>query len=544
MRRRPAWLGTAAVTALPVLFLGYFFIYPLISILVVGLAPGGDFDGAPLLRVFTSADIRGVAWFTLWQAVASTALTLIIGLPGAYVLARYRFRGRAFLRAAVTVPFVLPTVVVGTAFLALFGSGSPLGLDLRRTVWAILAAHIFFNYAIVVRTVGSFWERIDPSLEDAARALGADRWQAFRTVTLPLLRPAIASAASIVFLFTFTSFGVILILGDLRFATIEVEIWRQAVGLLDNSAAAALALVQLAVVALILIVYSRYQESRAVQFRLAPARLSAQRPVSRGARAFVAVNVAVMALLVGAPLGVLIYRSVRPAGGFGFDYYGDLVRTTPGDGLLVSAAEATANSLRFAITATVLALAIGMLAAAVVAYRSGGVARSFDALLMLPLGTSAVTIGFGFLVALDSPVDLRTSFWLIPLAHALIAVPFVVRTAVPLMRSVRSRLREAASVLGAAPWRVWREIDLPIVRRAALVGAAFAFAVSLGEFGATSFIVRPDAPTLPITIFRLLSQPGALTFGRAMAQSVVLMILTGAAILAIERLRTHRGSDF
>ena len=330
MRRRPAWLGTAAVAALPVLFLGYFFIYPLISILVVGLAPGGDFDGALLLRVFTSADIRGVAWFTLWQAVASTALTLIIGLPGAYVLARYRFRGRAFLRAAVTVPFVLPTVVVGTAFLALFGSGSPLGLDLRRTVWAILAAHIFFNYAIVVRTVGSFWERIDPSLEDAARALGADRWQAFRTVTLPLLRPAIASAASIVFLFTFTSFGVILILGDLRFATIEVEIWRQAVGLLDNSAAAALALVQLAVVALILIVYSRYQESRAVQFRLAPARLSAQRPVSRGARAFVAVNVAVMALLVGAPLGVLIYRSVRPAGGFGFDYYGDLVRTTPG----------------------------------------------------------------------------------------------------------------------------------------------------------------------------------------------------------------------
>ena len=129
---------------------------------------------------------------------------------------------------------------------------------------------------------------------------------------------------------------------------------------------------------------------------------------------------------------------------------------------------------------------------------------------MLPLGTSAVTVGFGFLITLDAPpLDLRTSVLLIPLAHALVALPFVVRAVAPVIRSIDPRLREAAAVLGAPPRRSWREVDGPIVARAALVGAGFAFAVSLGEFGATLFIARPDTPTLPIAIYRLLGLPGA-----------------------------------
>ncbi len=165
---------------------------------------------------------------------------------------------------------------------------------------------------------------------------------------------------------------------------------------------------------------------------------------------------------------------------------------------------------------------------------------------MLPLGTSAVIIGFGFLVSLGSvpflPIDLRTSALLIPIAHALVALPFVVRATVPVLRSVDGRLREAAAVLGASPSRAWREIDLPIVGRAALVGAGFAFAVSLGEFGATLFIVRPDVPTMPVAIFRLLGQPGVLAFGQAMAMAVVLMIVTTVSVMALDRLRLGRAS--
>ena len=200
--------------------------------------------------------------------------------------------------------------------------------------------------------------------------------------------------------------------------------------------------------------------------------------------------------------------------------------------------EAVLNSLRFAVAATVLAVVVGLTAAAVVAYVGGRVGRAYDLLLMLPLGASAVTIGFGFLVALDRPVDLRRSLLLVPIAHALVAVPFVVRSTLPVMRAVRRHLREAALVLGAGPLRAWREVDLPLTYRAILVGAAFAFAVSVGEFGATTFLALPTAPTLPIAVFRLLSQPGAATFGQAMALSVVLMALVATAVLVIESLRT------
>ena len=167
-----------------------------------------------------------------------------------------------------------------------------------------------------------------------------------------------------------------------------------------------------------------------------------------------------------------------------------------------------------------------------------------DILIMLPLGTSAVTLGFGFLVALDAPIDLRTSFWILPIAHGLIAVPFVVRTTLPVLRSIDRRLREAAAVLGAAPRRVVRELDLPIVRRALLVGSGFAFAVSMGEFGATSFIARPDNPTLPIAIYRLLTRPGSATFGQAMAAATVLMVVTAIGIFAVERWRTGTAQEF
>jgi thiamine transport system permease protein len=112
------------------------------------------------------------------------------------------------------------------------------------------------------------------------------------------------------------------------------------------------------------------------------------------------------------------------------------------------------------------------------------------------------------------------------------------------MRSVRTRLREAAAVLGASPRRVWMEIDLPIVSRALAVGAGFAAAISLGEFGATAFVARPDSPTMPVAIFRYLGRPGELNFGRAMAMSVILMLVTGATVALVERFRAPGLGEF
>ncbi|WP_371584102.1 ABC transporter permease [Streptomyces sp. NBC_01314] len=532
---------------LPVAFFGVFFAYPVAAIVVRGLKGDGTWHLGRIADVVGDPGIRHVLWFTTWQALVSTALTLLIALPGAYVFARFDFRGKDILRAVATVPFVLPTVVVGTAFLALVGRGGLFdelwGVRLDTTVWAILLAHVFFNYAVVVRTVGGLWAQLDPGQEEAARMLGASPLSAWRKVTLPALAPAVAAAALMVFLFTFTSFGVVQILGGPTFSTLEVEIYRQTSEIFDLATAAVLTLVQFVAVGVILAVHAWTVRRRETALRLVDASLTSRRPRGAGQWALLGGVLATVVVLILLPLGVLVERSLD-APGSAFGYYEALTGDDSGI-FLVAPIEAVGNSLTYALAATVIALLIGGLAAAALTRRAGRLVRGFDALLMLPLGVSAVTVGFGFLIALDEPpLDLRSSWILVPLAQALVGVPFVVRIMLPVLRAVDERLREAAAVLGASPWRVWREVDLPMVRRALLIAAGFAFAVSLGEFGATVFIARADNPTLPVAVAQLLGRPGDLNYGQAMALSTILMVVCAVALLVLERLRTDRTGEF
>jgi thiamine transport system permease protein len=521
---RPA---RVALTVVPLAFLAVFFAWPVAAIIRRGLSAQG------LRDVLSDPGLRSVAWFTVWQAVVSTALTLALGLGPAYVLARYRFRGRGVVLALVTVPFVLPTVVVGAAFLAL------LPTSLEQTVWAILLAHIYFNLAVVVRTVGTLWSQLDPRLEEAARTLGASPSQVLRKVTLPLLRPALLAAASIVFLFTFTSYGVIRILGGPRHTTLEVEIWRLTTQALDLRTASALALVQLLAVAGLMGWWSRLQAREAIALRLRPGGAAAA-PRTGRQRVLVAATVTALVAVVLLPLSRLVVGSFTDGDGRGLGAWRAL-RSSGGAGPAASpVADPLASvgiSLRFAVFATVLAVLLGGAAACAIAYsRRAGV--FFDAGLMLPLGTSAVTLGFGLLITMDRrPVDLRGSWILIPIAHALVALPFVVRAVLPTLRAIDPRLREAAATLGASPGRTWREIDLPFLRRALVAGAGFAFAISLGEFGATSFLTRVGNETMPLAIARLLGRPSALNLAQADALATVLMVLTLVAVLTVDRLR-------
>ncbi|ROQ34647.1 thiamine transport system permease protein [Streptomyces sp. PanSC19] len=533
--------------ALPVAFFGVFFAWPVVSIVDRGLRPDGAWRFGRIGETLTRPDILDVLGFTVWQALASTGLTLLVALPGAYVFARFDFPGKSVLRAVVTVPFVLPTVLVGTAFLALVGRGGLTdelwGVRLDTSVWAILLAHVFFNYAVVVRTVGGLWSQLDPRQEEAARVLGASRWTAWRTVTLPALVPAVAAAALMVFLFTFTSFGVVQILGGEAYSTLESEIYRQTARLLDLPTAAVLTLVQFVAVGAILGVHARTVRRRETALRLVAPERTARRPRGAGQWALLVGVLLSVGLLILLPLSVLVERSFAGPHGYGLGYYRALGSLDESGTFLVPPLEAIGNSLRYAVAATAIAVLVGGLAAAALTRRAGRLVRGFDALLMLPLGVSAVTVGFGFLITLDEPpLDLRASWILVPLAQALVGVPFVVRTMLPVLRAVDERLREAAAVLGASPWRAWREVDLPMVRRALLVAAGFAFAVSLGEFGATVFIARPDSPTLPVAVARLLGRPGELNYGQAMALSTILMVVCAVSLLLLERLRTDRTS--
>jgi len=522
-------VGRALAVGVPLAFLGLFFVYPLAAILGRGLQGEGD---APL-DVLTDTTTLQVVWFTLWQALASTLLTVVVALPAAYVLGRYRFRGRNVVSALVVIPFVLPTVVVALAFLAILPDG------LERGWLPVLIAHAFFNVAVVVRVVGTSWAGLDPRIEEAAATLGASPAQRLRLITAPLLAPALASAAAIVFLFSFTSFGVVLILGGPGYATVEAEIYTQAVRLFDLRAAAVLSLVQLAFVAATVWVAMR------LEGRVAPSpprpEVETLRPVRTGCeRLFVGASLGGLAVFLGLPLLVLVERSLAVRGGYGVDAYRALGRPT--SVLLAAPWEAIVNSVVYAFAATAIAVVVGGLAAYAIAERRS---RALDGLVLLPLGASAVMLGLGFLIAFDTdPLDFRSSAWIVPVAQALVAIPFVVRVMAPTLRSIDPHQREAAALLGAPPARVRREIDLPIISRGLAVAAGFAFAISLGEFGATVFLARPDNPTLPVAIFRFLGRPGEVNVAQAYALAVCLMAVTVVAILLVERARPRRGGWF
>lgn len=541
----------------PLLFLALFFFYPLYSIFALSLAPEGRLDLQPLRVLVTQPYYARVLWFTLWQAALSTLLTLLLGLPAAFVFARYEFRGKALLRSLTTIPFVLPTMVVATAFTSLLGPRGRLNawlmaafglstppIDLQHTLGLILLAHVFYNVTIVVRIVGGFWANLDPRQAEAARVLGAGRWQVFGEIALPLLGPAIVAAALLVYLFCFTSFGVILILGGPRFATLEVEIYRQAVHLFRLPLAAALALVQMAFTFVIMAAYTRLAARLAVPLEFRPRRATQRRPTRWRDRLLVTACLGGMLLLLLLPLASLAERSFSLGGRYDLHYYQELFVNRTQSIFFVPPAEAIRNSLLFAAATVALSLIVGTISAYLLAPPRRGRAL-LDPLFMLPLGTSAVTLGFGYIVALDEPpLNLRTSPVLVVLAHTLVAFPFVVRTLLPVLRGLNPHLREAAAVMGASPFRVVGEIDLPILFRALLVGAVFAFTVSMGEFGATVLIARPQFPTMPLVIFRFLGQPGLLNYGQALAMSTLLMVVCAAGFLLIERLRVGEMGEF
>jgi thiamine transport system permease protein len=166
--------GVAALAALPLLVLAVFFVLPVAGIIGRGFFVDGHLDVAGVLEVLGRPRVHRVLWFTLWSATVATVFTVLVGVPVAFVLYRLRFRGRGLLRAFVLMPFVMPTVVVGVAFRTLLASSGPLGgLGLDGTPVAIVAAMVFFNLAVVVRTVGALWEGLDRRREQAAAALGA-----------------------------------------------------------------------------------------------------------------------------------------------------------------------------------------------------------------------------------------------------------------------------------------------------------------------------------------------------------------------------------
>jgi thiamine transport system permease protein len=545
------WLERSLIWVLPLSFLLLAFFYPLSRILALTFDPGTLTPQNLLLAA-------RVLLFTFYQASLSTVLTLLLGLPAAFLFTRYDFPGKSILRALTAVPFMLPTVVVAAGFSALLG---PRGLlstffplssfNFIGTLTAILIAHVFYNMTIIIRVVGNALSSLDSRLEGAARSLGADPWRVWWNVTFPLLRPSLLASLLLVFLFDFTSFGVILLLGGSQFATLEVEIYLRVLRLPNLPLAALLSVIQLVCTIVFSILYSRFASRSAIQTAPRSAESNIRKPKSLREKIFVAAFVFLLSAFFFLPLSALPLRSLfrleadrgqrgEVQYGFTTDYYRELFVNRRGSVFYVPPVRATVNSLGYAGATVVLSLLLGFPAAFALA-KPTRLERILDPLIMLPLGSSAVMLGLGFILSYGAWL---TSPLLVPFAHTLVALPFVIRTLQPAIASIPRRLRQAASSLGASPLEVWKNIDLPILRRATLAAGTFAFTISLGEFGATLLIARPEYPTIPVAIERFLSQPGGLNYGQAMAMGTILMLLTLISILLMEKFRIPGTGEF
>jgi thiamine transport system permease protein len=521
----------------------------------------------------------GLFGFTAWQAFLSTLLSLGLGLPGAYALARFEFPGRRTLESLTAVPFVLPSIMVAVGFVAAFGRQGILNETLRSlglptlelvfTLEIIVLAHAFYNAPLVVRIVAAAWESVDARTVETARALGAGPNRAFLDTVAPQLFPAALTAALLTFIFSFLSFPIVLALGGLELATVEVWLYDRVQQLRLTEAAALAVLETLASLALTS-AYLRYEAaSRAAR---SPAPLARERRFGQvdAKRLALAGYAAAVLVVFALPVLSMIAESVVGPDGFTTRYYEFLVRQQSAT-LSTRPDVAVRNSLLFGAGTLALAVPMGLVVALATTRTSGGGrladgirgegpvgGRIGDALpgslsgrlsrwsrlalgtaTMLPFAVSGVVLGLGLLDGLVFGTEVLghrvtvTGWVAIVAAHAVGAYPFVVRNVAPLLGDLDRRLVESARALGATRARALVDVEVPLIAPGLAAGAAFAFAISIGEFDATVILAEgSEAYTMPVAVERYLTDR---TLGPATAMGTVLLAVTALAFVVIDR---------
>jgi thiamine transport system permease protein len=490
---------TKTLLIAPMVFLGVFFVVPVANAFL------RYFRFSEFSNVLSSQSFRSVAWFSLWQALFSTIATLVIGLPATWALSRFTFRGARLARGILTAPFVLPAVVVAAGVLAITDS---------RGVGPIIWAHVVFNVSVVLRIVGPRWSMVNNRLEHASAMLGARPSRTFALVVWPQISNAVISAATLVFIYCFTSFGVIAILGGISRRTIESEIFIQAVRLGNTSTATALAVLQAIIVGAVLFITHQRSRVASSSERISDPQELRTKPTHR---LIPLIITATVVLIVAAPLAATIYRSLVVNNQFSVSAWRTIFSGSL-PALSVSPQSVITTSLVFAIAAACICVPMAMLVVASSAPR---------VLFSLPLVVSAATLGIGLIITFNtSPYAWRSESWFIPVIHAVIALPLIIRAMEPAVHAIPRSLRNASATLGASPFITWVRVDMPILKPAILRATGLSMAISLGEFGATSFLSRSGSTTLPIAIAQLLGRPGVATQQAGFALAALMVLVT------------------
>ncbi|PCR91964.1 sulfate ABC transporter permease [Natrinema ejinorense] len=497
----------------------------------------------------------GLFGFTAYQAVLSTIASVALGLPAAYVLANYEFRGRRTLRSLTILPFVLPGIMVAVGFYAMFGQAGTLNQLLGivglgpypfiewNPLAIVIVAHAFYNAPLVARVTVAAWESVDVRTVETARSLGASPRRAFRDVVVPQLLPALLTGALLTFIFTFMTFPIVLALGGLQLATVEVWIYDR-VRQLAYAEAATLAVLETILSLALTYAYLRYESAQSGLARgaTAPSRTplfpDLRTALSPRRLAIVGYGLVAVVVFVG-PMASLVVGSVTDGSGLTGRHYAFLLeRQLEGASYQTLPWIAIRNSLLFGVATLAVAVPMGVVVS-VVTTRAGRSGAVIDTLAMLPLAVSGVVFGIGLLQGLVFGIPLPggwrfqvTGAIAIVAAHAVAAYPFVTRNVSPLLTTLDPALVESARALGASRYRALRDVELPLVASGIVAGAAFAFAISIGEFSSTVILASGgDTYTMPVAVERYLGRRS----GPAIAMGTVLLFVTAASFVVVDR---------
>ncbi len=508
---RPAQL--LALGILPLVFLVLMLVAPLLRL---------GFEAGPLASVALVASLWQddyLRWRVGWsflQAALTCIAALVCGLPVARVLARFEFALRALVLRLLMLPFVVPTLVAALGVLALWGPrgllGPAFGLDLQDTPWLLLYGNLFFNLCLVVRAGVEALGQVSATRVAAARTLGATPWRVFWRVEWPAILPWLASALCLVFLYCFSGFGLALILGGQKYATVEVEIYTLVAHELKLAQAGALALGLSLLTGAVVLVYALIEQRLATPGRADVVAL--RRPAGVWQWSGVGAALLVLVFFCAAPLLAILARALF-AGSAAWAVLFD-----------EESLRALWNTLRFTIAALLLATALGVTHA--LAARRSVWLRSAA---LLPFVVSPVTVAFGLLLLYPL---WSASLPLLVAAYALLAYPFVAKSLGAALDSLPEHLLQAARTLGATPWRSFWRVTLPLVAPSLRRGMAFAAATALGEFAVTLFLSRPEWATLTTLIYQRLAHPGAANRDAALVLAAMLMLLALLVFVLLE----------
>ncbi len=524
----------------PVAILIIFVVLPVSYVIIIGIMddPVGAF-----ITTLSSPVTQRTIIFTVLQALASTLLAVILGLPGAFLLTRLEFRGKSLVRALILVPFVLPPIVVVVGFLRMFGRGGIIDsflmllagsgqsvIDLSSGIFGIVLAHTFYNIPLIILLVSASLIRLNPEVEESAEILGVSNWQKFRHIIFPHIRRSLFAASILVFLFCFMSFPIVLALGQSRLMTIEVQIFH-AFRELDYAGASTLALMQLLVTLSLAYIYIKAgsSDNEYMGSTSEIKTLSFQKMPMRYKVTSIVYSLLIIVLVTGPFIAIIESSIYDPyVGEFTLRGFANLLSTGIGGGLLP-----LMNSLMYSTLATLLTLFLAIPLAYSHRSKTYGVSSTLSSLTLLPLGISSITLAYGLMIAITVPLGLTTYPWpIIVIAQTIIGLPFAVRAIEVSLQNIDPEILDQATVLGASRFQRLFFVELPLVAPGMLVGAVFAFAMAIGEMSATLFIALPQNITLSIAIYQYL---GVRKFVEAGASAFVIAMVCFFAFLILER---------